>query len=180
MSISEFSVNPKKHIRTCRYNKCKHGGKIDIYKDDYLMIHKGHYYHKDCLEEAKAIARREKKTKNDLKYIRNQWVTHINQTVVFSELNRCLNELLARGISSEYLAFTLDYIIDHRLNLRYPMGFKYFVDKDYIKKAYQAAARKKMWENNELPIDNPTDSPSFKISKPKPTGFGSILRGEKQ
>lgn len=180
MSISEFSINPKKHIRTCRYNNCKHGGTIDLYTDEYTMVSKGHYYHNDCLIEFKKLEKQKEKTKKDLQYIRNQWVSNINNTVVYSQLNRCLNDLLARGVSSDYLVFTIDYVINHNLNLRHPMGFKYFVDKDCVKKAYNAKLKKEAQQNVNLSVDNPTDSPSFKINQPKPAGFGSILRGGKK
>ena len=174
-------MSKKTDIKNCRYKNCKHGGKVDTSIDDFVVPHKGYYYHKDCWNEYKEITQKDKQIKADLQYIRNQWVSSISNTVVYSDLNRCLNELLVRGVSSDYMVFTIDYVIDHHLSLRYPMGFKYFVDKAYIKKAYQEKlAKKQAKQDTHLDIDNPTDSPSFKISNPKPSGFGSILRGGKK
>lgn len=169
------------NIKHCRYAMCNHGGSIDVTTDKYVMPKKGYYYHTDCFNNYKTAMQKDDKTKKDLQYIRNQWVTCINKTVVYSELNRCLNDLLLRGVSSDFMVFTLDYVIDHHLNLNHPMGFKYYIDKGYIRKAYQSKINKMQAKQNaDLPVDNPTDSPSFKINKPKPYGFSSILRGDKR
>ena len=116
----------KTDIKTCRYEMCP-CKTIDITKDDYTIVGKSMYYHTECLKKKKAGEWKDEKTKSDLQYIKNQWVLHIDQTVVFSQLFRELNNLLARGISSEYLVFVFDYVVKNKMSLRFPGGFKYFV-----------------------------------------------------
>lgn len=168
-----------KNIRICRYRKCNHESRnIDITKDSF--INKGDaYYHSDCYEskiEEDAIQR---KITNGRVLFRDLWVKNINDTVVYSQLFKMLNELLNRGIELEYLIFVLKYCISHKLNLNYPAGFPYFVDKKEIKDAY---AKKKLLTagyNDECfhIVENGDDSPKCS-SKKAPYGFQNIIKGE--
>lgn len=128
-------------------------------------------------QEEKKGEWKDEKTKADLQYIKNGWVTHISKTVIYSQLFQCLNELIARGISSDYLVFVFDYIVSHKLNLRHPKGFKYFVDKDEIKVAYKKQQSQKISSIKPSNFSGTTDSsdvPKFALNR-KPNGFGSIL-----
>ena len=168
-------------IKTCRYINCKHTDKlIDITKDDYTMVSKGVYYHSDCLKEKRKGEWKDEQTKQDLQYIKNQWGLHISKTVVYSQLFQCLNELIARGISSDYLVFVFDYVVKNHMNLRYPQGFKYFVDRQDIKDAYKKrqAAKGGVKQSDFVAADS-LDAPTFTVNK-KPFGFKSILGGGKQ
>lgn len=170
-------MNKKTDIKVCRYVDCPHGKEIDITKDDYRIVGKTMYYHPDCLKKKKKGEWKDEKTKADLQYIKNGWVTHISKTVIYSQLFQCLNELIARGISSDYLVFVFDYIVSHKLNLRHPKGFKYFVDKDEIKVAYKKQQSQKT--SSIKPIDfsgtaDSSDAPKFTVNR-KPNGFGCIL-----
>lgn len=172
-------MSKKTDIKVCRYVDCPHGKKIDITKDDYRVIGSTMYYHTDCLKKKRKGEWKDKKTKDDLQYIKNGWLKHISKTVIYSQLFQCLNELIARGISSDYLVFVFDYIVSHKLNLRHPKGFKYFVDKDEIKVAYKKQQSQKISSTKPNDFSGTADSldaPTFTV-KQKPVGFKSILGG---
>lgn len=172
-------MSKKTDIKVCRYIDCPHGKEIDITKDDYRVVNKTMYYHTDCLKKKKKGEWKDEKTKADLQYIKNGWVAHISKTVIYSQLFQCLNELLSRGISSDYLVFVFDYVVSHKLNLRHPKGFKYFVDKDEIKAAYKKQQAQKISSTKPSDFSVTTDSsnaPTFTV-KQKLVGFKSILGG---
>lgn len=165
-------------IRKCRYKDCKHSTReIDITKDEFKV--KGSmYYHTDCYKLNKESAWKDEKTKADLQYIKTQWILHISNTVVYSELFRCLNGLLDRGITSDYLVFVMDYVVKNKLTLNHPNGFKYYVDKQYIKDAYNKHLLSQSSVNVQTDFvvsTDDTNTPKFSINK-KPSGFGSILK----
>ena len=167
-------------IKTCRYVNCKHPGRIiDISTDEYTVAGRGMYYHSDCFKQKDMW--KDEKTKQDLQYIKTQWGLHINKTVVYSQLFHCLNDLLVRGVSSGYMVFVLDYVIKNKLNLRYPQGFKYFVDREDIKDAYDEWLIKKTGVNiqSDFTAVDSTDAPTFSV-KAKPRGFKGILGGDNQ
>lgn len=171
-------MGKKTDIKTCRYEACP-CKTIDITKDDYTVVGKCMYYHTECLKKKKAGEWKDNKTKADLQYIKNEWVLHIDKTVVFSQLFRELNNLLLRGISSDYLVFVFDYIVKNKLPLRFPGGFKYFVSKKEIQDAYQKQQSKKNHVDlNSFTATDSTNTPSFTPPK-KQFGFGSILGGNK-
>lgn len=174
-------MSKKTDIKICRYERCKHlDKKIDITKDDY-KVNGTMYYHSDCYKFKKKGIWKDEQTKSDLQYIKNQWVLHINRTVVYSQLLQCLNDFIARGVSSEYLVFVLDYVIKNKMNLRHPQGFKYYVDKQEIKDAYQKHLIAKSGANkksNFVVTDDNSTAPKFSVAQ-KPQGFKSILGGKK-
>lgn len=173
-------MSRKTDIKICRYAKCNHSNKkIDIAKDDY-KVNGIMYYHSDCYKLKQNDDWKDEQTKKDLQYIKNQWVLHINQTVVYSQLFHCLNEIISRGVSSEYLVFVLDYVIKHKINLNYPQGIKYYVDKQEIKNAYKKHLMTKNGFNDKtkfIVTDDNSNSPKFSINQ-KAKGFKSILGGD--
>ena len=174
-------MSKKTDIKTCRYARCNHPDKlIDITKDNY-HVEGRMYYHADCYNLKKKGDWKDEQTKKDLQYIKNQWVLNINQTVIYSQLFHCLNDLIARGVSSEYLVFVLDYVIKNKMNLRHPQGFKYYVDRQEIKDAYQKHLIAKSGANNKsnfVVTDDGSTAPKFSVTQ-KPQGFKSILGGKK-
>lgn len=174
-------MSKKTDIKTCRYARCNHPDKlIDITKDNY-HVEGRMYYHADCYNLKKKGDWKDEQTKKDLQYIKNQWVLHINKTVVYSQLFHCLNDFIARGVSSEYLVFVLDYVIKNKMNLRHPQGFKYYVDRQEIKDAYQKHLIAKSGAGNKsnfVVTDDSSTAPKFSVSR-KPMGFKSILGGKK-
>ena len=184
----------KKDIRICRYAHCLHNSKeIDISCEPYIQMKKTFYFHKDCFEakqlaekQAKIVKKTEnakkianKNTKADIEYIKNQWFLHISNTVVISELKRVLNDLIGRGISTEYLTFTMDYIVDHKMPLRYPNGIRYYVDKEEIKSAYQKEKLRKsgIKSFSDFTAEDSKNAPEFTINNSAKKGFGGILKG---
>lgn len=173
-------MSKKTDIKNCRYADCPYGGKIDITTDDYQVVGKSQYYHSDCLQKKNRLDTEKDKIKSDLQYIKNQWVLHIDNTVVYSQLFRCLNDLIARGISSEYLVFVFDYVVKNKMNLRHPFGFKYYVSKPEIQDAYKKEwAKKHKVKLSEFSAKDSTDAPTFTAPKKQQFGFGSILGGSK-
>lgn len=174
-------MSKKTDIKTCRYARCKHPDKlIDVTKDNYHADGK-RYYHSDCYDSKRKGDLREEQIKKDLQYIKNQWVLHINQTVVYSQLFQCLNDFITRGVPSEYLVFVFDYVVKHKMNLRHPQGFKYYVDRQEIKDAYQKHLIAKSGANNKsnfVVTDDSSTAPKFTVNQ-KPMGFKSILGGKK-
>lgn len=165
----------KSDFKTCRYKYCKHKTrKIDVATDDFVM-NGNMYYHRDCYTEKQNEEKRKKKTNADIQLIKNLWVENISNTVNYGQLVGVIGQLLKRGVESEYLVFALKYCIDHKLNLNYPAGFHYFVDKSEIKEAYQQKKNKanKVDINSFVAIDN-DNAPKFTVSKKK-TGFQNIL-----
>ena len=167
-------------IKKCRYPYCKHKSKeIDISVEEYKT--KGNmYFHPDCYKAKIEGEWKDEKTKADLQYIKNLWIENISNTVVFSQLYHCLNELLQRGIESEYLVFVMQYCVSTGMNLNHPQGFKYFVDNNYIKSAYQKIQLKKNRVKPEVfSVTETDDSPKFSFkTSPATKGFGSILGGK--
>lgn len=180
----------KTDIKTCRYEKCCHADRhIDIASDDYTLVGKTMYYHKDCYQQKKRGEWKDEQTKSDLQYIKNQWVLQINRTVVYSQLFRVLNEFLARGIPSDYLVFVFDYIIANKLKLNYPNGLKYYIDRDEIKKAYwrkkgkkpDKAEMKEIFDRQAKEREKTEDEFPVVIRRPvKRPGFESILKREEE
>lgn len=141
-------------------------------------MHGRMYFHPDCLKAKIDGDWKDQQTKADLQLIKSMWVENISNTVIYQQLFKCLNDLLERGIESEYLVFTMQYCVSNHLNLQHPMGFKYYVDRQEIKDAY---ARKKRAENridpNAFVAQNTDDNePSFTVKQQKTT-MQDILRG---
>lgn len=111
----------KPNIRMCRYTQCNHPTKeINLDVDEYTQ--KGtFYYHKDCWKLKIKGEWKDEKTKQDLQTIKNLWIEHINDTVIYSQLFQMLNCFLQRGVESEYLLFVLQYCILHKYKLKYPV-----------------------------------------------------------
>jgi len=166
----------KSNIRICRYSQCNYPNKeINLDVDDYYQKNK-FYYHKDCWKAKTKGEWKDEKTKQDLQTIKNLWIEHINETVVYSQLFQMLNGFLQRGVESEYLLFVLQYCIIHKYKLMYPGGFKYYVDRQEIKDAY---SRTKFAKVKRSPppqiVDNEETSPKFSVGS-KSKGFSSILK----
>lgn len=166
----------KKDIRICRYIQCKHEAKeINIITDEY--VNKGSmYYHKDCYKAKVNGEWKDSKTKADLQLIKNLWVEHISETVVFTQLFYNLNQLIDRGISSDYLVFVLKYVIKHKMNLHYPAGLRYYVDRQEIKNAYKKHIAQNSIDKGYKFVAKDDDTAQNFTTKKKSKGFQNILR----
>ena len=85
-------MSKKTDIKTCRFVGCPHGKKIDISQDKYVVPKKGMYYHEDCFEKQKSGSWKDKQTRADLQYIKDQWALQIDKNVVFRKhsMETCL------------------------------------------------------------------------------------------
>lgn len=157
---------PRK-TRVCKYMRCKHGGKIQLEDEKYIVSDSGLYFHEDCHQE-----------KCDMALVRDMWVKHVSPTVVHSQLNKVLYELLdLPTVTSGYLVFVMQYIVDNQCKLRYPNGFKYYVDRQEIKDAYKKKNQPIVTNRQFVATQVEKDDPVFSIPK-KASGFGSILGGK--
>ena len=177
----------KADIKKCRYTGCKHGTReIDIVNEPYKVVG-ATYYHADCFAEKeqkdKAAAAKKQATKQrtekqraDIQLIRTLWENNISHTVVYGQLYAMLNDLISRGIDSDYLVFVMNYVIDNKMKLNYPPGFRYYVDKKEIKAAYDKKQQVKIEPEVFIVKENakPDTTPKFAV-KHRPIGFGSIL-----
>lgn len=155
----------KEKTRVCQNKHCKLGGKILIDSQPYVKEKNG-CYHQSCFQE-----------KKDMMLIRDMWMKNISPTVVISQLNKVLYELLdLPGVTSGYLVFTMQYIVNNRCKLRYPMGFRYYVDRQEIKDAYEKKTKPVIKQNQFVVKQDDDNVPVFSAPK-KPTGFASILGG---
>lgn len=170
-----------KNTKTCHYSHCKHDSKeIDIRNEPYKLVG-NFYYHKDCYKEKANGDWKDEQTKKNLQLIRDLWYENISKEVSFSQLMQILNRYVEAGVDSEYLLFTLKYVISHNMRLNYPNGFKYYVDRREIKDAYNKSKIGKIDKSafsvdadifSNPPNDNETNHKI--INKPK--GFESIIK----
>ena len=169
-----------RNFRVCRYDGCNHPTRdVDITGSDFVKVG-NRYFHKDCYSLFKKGAQKDENTKNDFQFIKNLWVTHINNAVVYSDLFRILNMLVKNGVKSDYIAFTVQYCIEHKFHLNYPAGIKYYLSVKEIKDAYaKKIVAKAIREREKKTVDTNTenekdDSPEFHYESKK-SGFQSIL-----
>lgn len=150
------------NTKKCKYAGCKHNGVINTETEPFVRK-SNTFFHEDCYKE-----------KCDLELFRNIWKSRINSSVSIRELNEVLNRNIAKGYSSEYLIFVIQYVVNHKLNLRFPGGLKYYLDDTRIKEAYKKSKIKKIRPEDFKIERDTTDSPTFKVQQKK-TGFGRIL-----
>lgn len=164
-------------IRKCRFIGCKHQTRdLDIAVEPFIKVGSV-YYHEDCYKLKKSNEWKDEQTRKDLVEFRDIWWKNISKTVNFQQLMKILNEYIARGVSSDYLLFALKYIIQHKMNLNYPNGFKYYVDRIEIKQAYDKYLIKKAkaeQDSNSVNITDTDNAPKFNVQNKK-HGFQSIL-----
>lgn len=154
--------------RVCQNKHCKLGGKIMIETEPFIKEKNG-CYHEACYQE-----------KKDMMLLRDMWMKHISPTVVISQLNKVLGELIdLPGVTSGYLIFVMQYIIDNHCKLRYPQGFKYYVDKQDIKDAYAKKNRPLVTSKQFVITQDDDNAPAFTAALKKPVGFSSILGGKR-
>lgn len=170
----------KSDIKTCRYANCNHPDKrVNISSDEYI-VNGRKYYHRDCFEAFEREEANEAKLKADIQLIKNMWLENISNTVVLSQLYLEINRLVReQNIGSDYVIYVLDYCIKHKLNLRYPAGLKYYIDKEEIKSSFEKTKIRKIVEQADFTVHETIDTaPKFSVNK-KQSGFASILKGKR-
>lgn len=193
-----------KNIRICRYACCPIENKeINISNEPY-EIYNRRYFHKACLEkflideetkkknqeekrEERRLEREKRKQEEEAAMAekRNQradtdcifdlWCKRISNTVNYAALRQVLNEYFERGISGDYMIFALQYVLDHKIPLRYPAGFRYILDKQEIKDAYQKQQAVKILKQQKEVKPRVTNAPQFALNREKSGGFGNIF-----
>ena len=171
----------KTDVKVCRFKGCTHpGGTIDITTDKYVVDGKK-YYHKDCYKRKCDDADKEEKALADMHLIKNLWQVYVNPDVPISYLYKILRDFIDSGIDSDYMAFTMQYIVNNGLNLRYPQGFKFFLARKDIKAAYKESKKKKVSKlefKAEEKTDFKAEEPIQQCALPKRVkGFADILGG---
>ena len=129
------------------------------------------YMRKDCTDESKI-----------LQSIRDLYRSKISATVVFSQLNAVINDIVfKKNINAQFLLFALRYAVDNNIPIRSPYGLHYIVDNYRIKEAwkdkisYEAASRIRREIENTSDIQ-PTEH-TFRYTQNPHTGFSGIFKG---
>lgn len=168
----------KERFKPCCYKKCRHKSVIIDKKCEDYMQEGSKHYHSDCWRDLKTEEEKEKAIKADIQTLKDMWIANISSTVPLAHLYRELNAMIReQGIDSKYVVFTLEYCIKNKMNLRYPGGLKYYVDRQDIKDAYAKVEARKKIGNAKFTVDDSIDefdTPKFSVNK-RPSGFGSIL-----
>lgn len=105
------------------------------------------------------------------------WQKYISSDVNLKELDNNITILLRNKITIDYIIFCLEYVIHYKLNLKYPAGLKYFINRDDIKRAYNLSKIKRI-ELYEFNIEDDVDSPKFNYTIQE-SGFQKILKKDK-
>jgi hypothetical protein len=118
----------------CTYTQCKLGNKVD----KSMAVKKGtKYYHPECLKEAE--------NKN---MIRKLFLDNINETEVVAMLNRTINQIIdTKNISSDFLLYALNYVINNKLPLNHAGGLHYIINNQKIKESYEKEKSQKIINN---------------------------------
>ena len=164
-----------KNTRVCRYANCPFEGKlINLDTDEYESEEKK-FYHKECFERMKKEKEKQALINADIACILDLWQKHISNTVNYGYLRKILNEYLERGVSSDYMVYTMQYVVEHKLPLRYPPGFRYMLDRQEIQDAYKKQqAAKLLKQQKEYKPQRHSEPPKFAVKKNSGTGFGII------
>lgn len=168
----------KKNIKICRYCNCPYPSKLIDINEDEFAVDGIRYYHKKCYEIKLDEDEKQRQKSEGYQQFRDLWLKNISNTVVYSELHKVLGELISRGIELDYLIYTLNYVIEHKLNLHYPAGFRYFVDRKEIKDAYtkkKSNMSSVCSKENFVITKREDNSPKFSINK-EARGFQSIFK----
>lgn len=157
----------KSDIKKCRYAHCLHDCKdIDLTTDKFIK-NGSSYFHEDCYQ-----------ARQNIQLIKQLWHDHIDELVVYSQLNKILNQLIFNDhVSSDYLVFAVKYSINSDdINLRHPPGLKYVIGNQRVKNAYNKSIVKNAPQSAFVAKEDESTSPKFSF-KAKKSGFGSILGG---
>lgn len=155
---------PTVTLKRCKATNCLHDSR-DILETDEIMQKQSCFYHKDCF-----------KAQQDIQYIKSLWHDNIDRLVVYKQLIDVLNGFIYREkIDSDYIVFTVEYCINHKLNLHYPYGLKWFLSKKEIKDAYNKSKIKTIPKGAFI-APKESNEPSFSINT-NSNGFLNILGG---
>ena len=110
----------------CWYNNCPHNQQVD--EEEAIKADKRRY-HKECYKDFQ-----------NLKKIRELYYDHIDKTVVFSQLNKVIDNIInKKGIGTDYLLYSIEYAIENDIEVRYPASLFYLINNFKIRKSYSNA-----------------------------------------
>ena len=145
----------------CFYNNCKLGGNVE---KDIAIKYSSKYYHKECLDK--------KLNKEKAMQLLKQ------KGFVEKSINMALMTFVDKnGVDSEFVYFTVKYVVERKKVLNNPFGISYYLQNFEIIKAYQKYKTYKLLEENkhkEVKIDE-VEIPTFN-RKIKPPKYLKILK----
>lgn len=104
------------------------------------------------------------------------WTNNINKNVNYKDLKFSIKQLVDKGFSFEYILFVLNFVIKHKYKLKYPGGFKYYVEYEEIKKAYKNKNQKLIKMSDFTAVDT-EDYLRYSYHAKRSKGFADIFGG---
>lgn len=144
-------------IVKCKYVNCIHGEDKDIPIEEAVAIGKS-YYHKDCAQ-----------IKQDIAEIIDIFVKEFNPNVVFSQLQKAINDILFnRCVDSGMLLFGVKYYVKNKYKLNYPGGLYYVVQNKDVVREWNKMRCKQALDSLTEPIETVSEAVfDYRINKPK-------------
>lgn len=168
-------INVGLNKKKCRYISCDKGGIINIEKEPYEKSGRM-YFHKECFFKKIKADEWSQKSKSFSDEFKKIWIENINKRVSINELSTVVNSLIENGNDYDYLLFVLKYCVQNKLNLNYPYGFVYFVNKNEIREEYTRDKFKKTINKDAFKIDVSNQKETFFKFKNKGTSkFQDII-----
>ncbi len=117
-----------------------------------------------------------------LQSIRDLYRSKVSSTVVFSQLNAVINDIVfKKNINAHFLFFALRYAVDNNIPIRSPYGLHYIVDNYRIKEAWKDKISSEAASRIRREIENTSDIPpaehTFRYTQSPQTGFSGIFKG---
>jgi len=101
------------------------------------------------------------------------WQKYIDTNVIVSDLEHNVLNITRSGVQIDYVIYCLLYVIKHKMNLKYPAGLKYYINRYEIKRAFSLSKINRV-EIYDFNIGGEAKSPKFNY-KPQEVGFLKIL-----
>lgn len=159
------SNTTKPKIVKCRYSHCLHETK-ELNAED-SMKQGSAYYHKDCF-----------KTKDDIQRIIKLFSERANQNVVYAQLFKTVNNIIfEKGISSDFLLFSMNHWLNAGHQLNYPGGLYYVIQDKSAQSEYKRLQNLKLMDQQKdaFEIHDSTESKFEYKPNNRISGFEAIL-----
>lgn len=151
----------KNKMVRCRYKHCKHDQK-EIERDQAVKDG-GAYYHPDCHQE-----------KELMRSIEQYFINNINSQPIMQQLRTVINRLVyVQGKDPAFILFAMKYAVQNKIQLRYPPGLYYIIDRDDVIEAWRKRNRGQRKEFDFADVEDYTPTDGYTVQRP--TGFGRIL-----
>ena len=146
----------------CNYPMCNNLGECT---DDMVRVN-GKWYCKKCNNEREAKVAIKDKIQSILKFETPKAINAVIKDLVHT-----------RGISTDYILFTLDIIQREKLKLNYARGIIYYLNDDKFKKAYEEIEVSKKYKEivKKVTDDEPFEIPMFNKYKKENESVTDLL-----